>query len=32
MSLNGGQPNFVRCLAFSWAATLYMHFQGALAT
>jgi len=23
MSLNGGQPNFVRCLAVSWAGTLH---------
>ena len=22
-SLNGGQPNFARCLAVSWAGTLY---------
>ena len=29
-SLNGGQPNFARCLAVSWAGTLYIHF-GALA-
>jgi len=29
-SLTGGQPNFARCLAVSWAATLYMHFQGLL--
>jgi len=27
-SLNGGQPNFARCLAESWAATLYIHFRG----
>ena len=26
MSLNGGQPNFARCLAVSWAGTLYIHF------
>jgi len=26
MSLNGGQPNFARCLAISWAGTLYKHF------
>jgi len=25
-SLNGGQPNFARCLAVSWAGTLYVHF------
>jgi len=30
MSLNEGQPNFARCLAASWAATLYIHFQGLL--
>jgi len=24
-SLNGGQPNFARCLAVSWAGTLYIH-------
>ena len=24
--LNGGQPNFARCLAVSWAGTLYIHF------
>jgi len=29
-SLTGGQPNFARCLAVSWAATLYT-FSGALA-
>jgi len=29
-SLNGSQPNFARCLAVSWAATLYMHFEGFL--
>jgi len=29
-SLNGGQPNFARCLAVSWAATLYIHFRGLL--
>jgi len=29
-SLIGGQPNFTRCLAVSWAATLYMHFRGLL--
>jgi len=27
-SLNGGQPNFARCLAVSWAGTLCMHFGG----
>jgi len=26
-SLNGGQPNFARCLAVSWAGTLYIHFR-----
>ena len=25
--LNGSQPNFARCLAISWAATLYIHFR-----
>jgi len=25
-SLNGGQPNFARCLAVSWAGTLCIHF------
>ena len=25
-SLNRGQPNFARCLAVSWADTLYIHF------
>jgi len=29
-SLNGRQPNFVRCLAVSWAGTLYIHFRGLL--
>ena len=29
-SLNGCQPNFARCLAVSWAGTLYMHFRGLL--
>jgi len=29
-SLNGGQPNFARCLAVSWAGTLYMYISGAL--
>jgi len=28
--LNGGQPNFARCLAVSWAGTLYIHFWGLL--
>jgi len=27
-SLTGGQPNFARRLAVSWAATLYIHFRG----
>jgi len=26
-SLNGSQPNFVRCLAVSWADTLYLYFR-----
>jgi len=26
-SLTGGQPNFARCLAVSWAATLFMLFR-----
>jgi len=26
----GGQPNFARCLAISWAGTLYIHFPGLL--
>ena len=26
-SLSGGQPNFARCLAVSWAGTLYIHFR-----
>jgi len=30
MLLNGGQPNFARCLAISWAHTLYIHFWGLL--
>jgi len=30
MSLSGGQPNFARCLAVSWAGTLYIHFGGFL--
>ena len=25
---SGGQPNFARCLAISWARTLYIHFCG----
>jgi len=29
-SLTGGQPNFARCLAVSWTATLYIHFRGLL--
>jgi len=29
-SLNGGQPNFARCVAVSWASTLYIHFLGLL--
>jgi len=29
-SLNGGQPNFARCLAVSWTGTLYIHFPGLL--
>jgi len=29
-SLTGCQPNFARCLAVSWAATLYIHFRGLL--
>jgi len=29
-SLNIGQPNFVRCLAVSWASILYIHFLGLL--
>ena len=30
-SLTGGQPNFARCLAVSWAAcTLCIHFRGLL--
>jgi len=28
--LNRGQPNFARCLAISWAGTLYIHFRGFL--
>ena len=27
-SLSGGQPNLARCLAVSWACTVYVHFQG----
>jgi len=30
MSLSGGQPNFARCLAVSWAGTLYIHHWGLL--
>jgi len=26
-SLTRGEPNFARCLAVSWAATLYIHFR-----
>jgi len=29
-SLTGDQPNFARCLAVSWAATLHIHFRGLL--
>jgi len=29
-SLNGGEPNFARCLAVSWAGILYVHFRGLL--
>jgi len=29
-SLNGSQANFARCLAVSWAGTLYIHFRGLL--
>ena len=29
-SLNRSQPNFARCLAVSWAGTLYIHFLGLL--
>ena len=29
-SLSGGQPNFARCLAISWASTLYIHYLGHL--
>jgi len=28
--LTGGQPNFARCLAISWAGILYIHFWGLL--
>ena len=28
--LTGSQPNFARCLAVSWAGTLYIHFRGIL--
>jgi len=27
---SGSQPNFARCLAVSWAGTLYIHFWGLL--
>jgi len=30
--LTGGQPNFARCLAISWAATLCIHFRGLLSS
>ena len=30
-SLTGGQPNFARCLAISWAGTRYIHFRQLLA-
>ena len=30
LSLTRGQPNFARCLAISWVATLYIHFRGLL--
>ena len=30
MSLTGGQPNLVRCLAFSWAAMPYVQLWGLL--
>jgi len=29
-SLNGGQPNFARCLDVSWIGTLYIPFPGLL--
>jgi len=29
-SLTGSQPNFARCLAVSWTATLCIHFRGLL--
>jgi len=29
-SVTGGQPNFARCQAVSWAATLYIHCRGLL--
>jgi len=32
MALNGGQPNFPRCLAVSLACTLYVHFGGSYCT
>ena len=31
-SFTRGQLNFSRCLAVSWAGTLYIHFSGALAS
>jgi len=31
-SLTRGQPNFVRCLAVSWAGTLYIQFRGLLSS
>jgi len=30
-SLTGGQQNFARCLAVSWAGTLDVHFRGLFA-
>ena len=30
MSFTGGQPNFARCLAVSWAPILYIHIRGLL--
>jgi len=30
-SLTGGEPNFARCLAVSWAGTLFIHFRSLLA-
>ena len=29
-SLTGGQPNVARCLAVSWAGTIYVHCRGLL--